>query len=53
MLFANELLNYLIKYVVLGVIAIIGVLCGVKAKKNKLAKLENEGAQAETADSEE
>lgn len=53
MLFANELLNYLVKYLALGVIAVVGVLCGAKAKKNKLAKLETEGAKAEAADSEE
>lgn len=37
-LLAGEFLTYLFKYIVLGVIAIAGVLCGVKYKKNKLAK---------------
>ena len=37
-LLAGEFLTYLFKYIVLGVIAIAGVLCGVKYKKNKLEK---------------
>lgn len=37
-LLVNEFLQYLIKFVVFGAIAIIGVICGVKYKKNKLAK---------------
>lgn len=38
MLFANEFLTYLIKFVVLLAIAVVGVICGAKFKKNKLAK---------------
>ncbi len=38
MLFLNELGTYLIKFIVLGVIAVLGVMCGAKYKKNKLAK---------------
>lgn len=36
-LLAGELLTYVFKYIVLGAIAIIGVVCGAKYKKNKLA----------------
>lgn len=38
MLFLNEFVTYLIKYVVLGVIAVFGVMFGARYKKNKLAK---------------
>lgn len=41
MAFAGEFLTYLFKYIVLGVIAIAGVLCGAKLKKNKLEKEES------------
>ncbi len=37
-LLAGEFLTYLFKYIILGVIAVAGVLCGAKYKKNKLAK---------------
>lgn len=38
MAFVSELLTYLFKFIVLGAIAVAGVLCGARAKKNKLAK---------------
>ncbi|MDD6071499.1 MAG: hypothetical protein PUC12_11925 [Clostridiales bacterium] len=38
MLFMKEFVTYLIKFVALGVIAVAGILLGVKTKKNKLAK---------------
>jgi hypothetical protein len=38
MLLLSELVEYLIKFVVLGVIAWAGVMCGAKYKKNKLAQ---------------
>ena len=38
MAFLSELLTYLFKFIVLGVITIAGVMCGAKMKKNKLAK---------------
>jgi len=38
MLFLNELGTYLIKFIVLGIIAVAGVMCGAKYKKNKLAE---------------
>lgn len=38
MLFLNELITYLIKFIALGIIAVLGVMCGAKYKKNKLAK---------------
>ena len=38
MLFVDELLTYLIKFIALGAIAVIGVICSAKFKKNKLAK---------------
>ena len=38
MLFVNEFVTYLIKFVALLVIAVVGVICGAKFKKNKLAK---------------
>ncbi|MCM1180069.1 MAG: hypothetical protein NC347_07420 [Clostridium sp.] len=37
MLFLQELVTYLIKFVVLGAIAVAGVMFGAKYKKNKLA----------------
>lgn len=33
----NEFVQYLIKFIVLGAIAVVGVICGAKYKKNKLA----------------
>lgn len=51
MLFVDELLTYLIKFIALGVIAVAGVLCGAKFKKNKLAKqadAENQEITSET-----
>ncbi|MDE6435082.1 MAG: hypothetical protein K2L07_12735 [Lachnospiraceae bacterium] len=42
MLFLNEFVTYLIKYVVLGIIAVLGVMLGAKYKKNKLAKQADE-----------
>lgn len=36
--FLSELATYAFKYVILGVIAVAGVLCGVKAKKKQLAE---------------
>lgn len=38
MLFLNELLTYLFKYIVLGIVAIAAVFCGAKYKRNKLKK---------------
>lgn len=38
MLLANEFLTYLFKYIILGVIAIAGVMCGAQYKKSKAAK---------------
>lgn len=37
-LLAGEFLTYLFKYIVLGAIAIVGIICGAKYKKNKIAK---------------
>lgn len=47
-LFAGELLTYLFKFIVLGAIAVAGVLCGAKYKKNKIAK----EAEADTLETE-
>lgn len=44
----NELVMYIIKYVALGLIAFAGIMCGIKYKKDKLAK----EAAADTADKE-
>lgn len=49
-LLAGEFLTYIFKYIVLGVIAVAGVLCGAKYKKNKLAK---KAADEETSQTEE
>ncbi len=38
MLLLNEFVMYLIKFIVLGLIAFAGIMCGVKYKKNKQAK---------------
>ena len=38
MLLLNEFVMYLIKFAALGLIAFAGIMCGVKYKKNKLAK---------------
>lgn len=38
MAFLSELLLYLFKFVILLAAAIIAVICGVKMKKNKIAK---------------
>ncbi len=38
MLLVSEFLEYVFKFIVLGVVAFCGVLCGSKIKKNKLAK---------------
>ena len=45
----NEFLMYLIKFAALGLIACLGVICGIKHKKNKLAK---EAAVSEEASGE-
>ncbi|MDO5156351.1 MAG: hypothetical protein Q4D51_10345 [Eubacteriales bacterium] len=42
MLFAKELFIYVFKYVVLGVVAICGVVVGAKYKKNKIEKNQTE-----------
>ena len=34
----NEFLQYLIKFIALGGIAVVGVICGAHYKKNKLVK---------------
>ncbi|MGN0153720.1 MAG: hypothetical protein ACI4A3_04675 [Lachnospiraceae bacterium] len=47
-LLAGEFLTYLLKFIALGVIAVAGVLCGTKYKKNKIAK----EAEAETSETE-
>lgn len=47
MAFVSELLTYLIKFIALGIIAVIGVFCGIKLKKNKNAKLEMEKSNEE------
>ena len=49
MLFMNELLTYLFKFIVLGVVAVAGVLCGIKIKKNKIAKSESSSQNSENA----
>lgn len=36
--FVSELLMYLFKFVVYIAVTIVAVLCGIKLKKNKLAK---------------
>lgn len=38
MAFVNELLTYLFKFIILGAVAVAGVLCGARIKKNKLSK---------------
>lgn len=38
MLLLNEFLTYLFKFVVLGVVGFAGIMCGIRFKKNKLAK---------------
>ena len=38
MAFVSELLTYLFKFIVLGIIAVAGVMCGAKIKKNKASK---------------
>ncbi|MGN0438984.1 MAG: hypothetical protein ACI4F4_10710 [Lachnospiraceae bacterium] len=38
MAFISELLTYLFKFIILGAVAVAGVLCGAKMKKNKNAK---------------
>lgn len=49
-LLAGEFLTYIFKYIILGAIAVAGVLCGAKYKKNKLAK---EAADDEVSQTEE
>lgn len=50
MLLLNEFVMYLIKFVALGLIAFAGIMCGIKYKKNKLAK--DAGMTENNADSE-
>lgn len=38
MLFVNELLTYLFKFVILALVGFAGIMCGIKFKKNKLEK---------------
>lgn len=38
MAFLSELLTYSFKYIVLLAVTIVAVLCGIKHKKNKIAK---------------
>lgn len=47
MAFIGELLTYLFKFIILGVITVAAVICGAKYKKSKLAK-----AAAETDNTE-
>lgn len=37
-LLVNEFIEYVIKFIVLGAIAVAGAICGAKYKKIKLAK---------------
>ncbi|MBQ9984547.1 MAG: hypothetical protein IJP29_08150 [Lachnospiraceae bacterium] len=50
--FVSELLMYLFKFVVYIAVTIVAVLCGIKLKKNKLAKaaVEAEATVAETTE---
>ncbi len=42
MLIVSELVSYLIKYIVFIAIAVVGILCGARYKKNKTAQAEND-----------
>lgn len=42
MAFISEFLSYLFKFIVLGIIAVTGVVCGVKIKKKKISNEEIE-----------
>ena len=46
--FVSELLMYLFKFVVYIAVTIAAILCGIKLKKNKLAKAAAEVAANET-----
>ena len=53
MAFLNELLTYLFKFIILGGVAIVAVLCGAKYKKNKSAKAAEEAESAEVDNTDE
>ncbi len=38
----NEFLTYLVKYIILLFVAVAGVCCGSRYKKNKIAKAQSE-----------
>lgn len=46
--FGGAFLWYLIKYLVCGVLAFVAILCGIKLRKNKIAK--TEAAKTEKTD---
>lgn len=46
MLFVSELLTYLFKAVILGAIAVVGILCGAKLKKSKADNQSKEQKEA-------
>lgn len=48
MAFVGELLTYLFKFIILGGVTIVAVLCGAKYKKNKLAKAAVDAENADT-----
>lgn len=55
MAFAGELLTYLFKFIILGAVTIVAVICGAKYKKSKLAKATaaSEGAEIKTKENKE
>lgn len=46
--FGGAFLWYLIKYLIFGAMAFVAILCGIKLRKNKIAK--TEAANQEKAD---
>ena len=52
MAFLSELLTYLFKFIVLGVVTIVAVLCGAKYKKSKIAKAAAEADASNTEETE-
>ncbi len=52
MAFLGELLTYSFKYIVLLAVTIVAVICGIKYKKNKIAKAAAEVDAVDTKDAE-
>lgn len=42
----NEFLTYLIKYIILLLVAVAGACCGARYKKSKIAKTQSESNNA-------